>query len=479
MKVDIFIQALQIVLRDHDFVPPSAQHPPVVLTQVCRLWRKIALSCPILWSSLDVTINCWYDLDRYREVIPLWISRSGNIPFSFRLLFSPNTGAGVHINQMYPVFKRLLDASTRWHIVQLIVRPESDNSDDLYYPGRHKYDFTALESLSFSAHPSVLKAYSQLLDVQSTTAPLLNTFRLDGDDILSPVPRYVVPDFGALNRLLLHNFTSLQDCIQVLQSCIRSTDITICLGDLMYPVHMPTIIHSPAVIPQLHSWKIRTFSGMTGLFDNFRIPNIQHLHVEFRWMMFENNDEEPYLIANHPPWPQEAFISFITRSACSITKLFFEDVHLSRGDLVDILVCVSSTLQELIIYGVGEPSVPCVDDEVLQLLTWKSETISNVCGHLWRICLIKCMRCRKGKFAQMVMSRHQTADASSLDMVEVKVGVRSGMDIDLREDFMYLKRSLGGVTVLSLYDRFGSPVTFEDSLDINTQPCSSVVQCRR
>ena len=79
----------------------------------------------------------------------------------------------------------------------------------------------------------------------------------------------------------------------------------------------------------------------------------------------------------------------------------------------------------------------------------------------------------------MVMSRHQTEDASSLDVVEVKEGVSSGMDIDLCEDFIYLKRSLGGVTMLSLYDRFGSPVTFGNSLDINTHPCSSIVQCQQ
>ncbi|KAJ6457026.1 hypothetical protein C8R47DRAFT_915790, partial [Mycena vitilis] len=43
-------------LPDHGRVRPSVNKPPLVLAQICRQWREIALSLPELWASVDLRL---------------------------------------------------------------------------------------------------------------------------------------------------------------------------------------------------------------------------------------------------------------------------------------------------------------------------------------------------------------------------------------------------------------------------------------
>ncbi|KAJ7660146.1 hypothetical protein DFH06DRAFT_914375, partial [Mycena polygramma] len=49
LSPEITSQIFVACLPDHSRVRPSANTPPLVLPQICRQWREIALSLPELW----------------------------------------------------------------------------------------------------------------------------------------------------------------------------------------------------------------------------------------------------------------------------------------------------------------------------------------------------------------------------------------------------------------------------------------------
>ncbi|KAJ7029336.1 hypothetical protein C8F04DRAFT_1043331 [Mycena alexandri] len=65
-----------------EFTVPDPGTAPLVLCRICRQYREIALSTPVLWSSL------WLDFRRiarskaYLELHRTWLARAGNTPLS-------------------------------------------------------------------------------------------------------------------------------------------------------------------------------------------------------------------------------------------------------------------------------------------------------------------------------------------------------------------------------------------------------------
>jgi hypothetical protein len=123
-------------------------------------------------------------------------------------------------------------------------------------------------------------------------------------------------------------------------------------------------------------------SGIVGLLEHFSIPLLQQLTINFQWLLFENDEKEGYMIVDHPPWPQAEFISFMQQSSCSIMVLHLGDVYLLSIQFVDILSCVSSTLEQISIVGVRETKITCIDDQVLQLLNCGMASDNIVCSAL-------------------------------------------------------------------------------------------------
>ncbi|KAJ7257276.1 hypothetical protein C8J57DRAFT_1234998 [Mycena rebaudengoi] len=64
---------------------PSLLEAPLLLGQVCRQWREIALTAPDLWQSLSCE-GC-----PPAELLQMWLSRSGNTPLKYSIVYTDPT----------------------------------------------------------------------------------------------------------------------------------------------------------------------------------------------------------------------------------------------------------------------------------------------------------------------------------------------------------------------------------------------------
>ncbi|KAJ6598524.1 hypothetical protein B0H10DRAFT_2441478 [Mycena sp. CBHHK59/15] len=94
---------------------------PLLLCQICRPWRRLALSTPRLWASLHVATAPSGDQQKVNDAVNVWISRSGSVPLSLSLFESP-------INTFYLgvslVMKTFIRVANRWKNVRFELAPE-------------------------------------------------------------------------------------------------------------------------------------------------------------------------------------------------------------------------------------------------------------------------------------------------------------------------------------------------------------------
>ncbi|KZV83984.1 hypothetical protein EXIGLDRAFT_842555 [Exidia glandulosa HHB12029] len=63
---------------------------PFVLAAVCRRWRRVALSTPVLWDTLSCSIKDFRDIEAersYASYLRYYLVRSSNIPLSISVVY--------------------------------------------------------------------------------------------------------------------------------------------------------------------------------------------------------------------------------------------------------------------------------------------------------------------------------------------------------------------------------------------------------
>ncbi|KAJ6532252.1 hypothetical protein DFH09DRAFT_1092917 [Mycena vulgaris] len=83
----IRLQELEDIRMDiqHFKDGPNSSEAPLLLSQICREWRSIAISTPRLWVDLHLDLEYlqWDEEEDLEAVIVEWFSRAGSCPLSF------------------------------------------------------------------------------------------------------------------------------------------------------------------------------------------------------------------------------------------------------------------------------------------------------------------------------------------------------------------------------------------------------------
>ncbi|KAE9388040.1 hypothetical protein BT96DRAFT_740767, partial [Gymnopus androsaceus JB14] len=84
---EIFVWCLPSVDSD-TYSVRSLDEAPLLLTTICRDWRRVAIQTPLLWTSLHIhhALNITAEVfDRRTKGINLWLERSASLPISISL----------------------------------------------------------------------------------------------------------------------------------------------------------------------------------------------------------------------------------------------------------------------------------------------------------------------------------------------------------------------------------------------------------
>ncbi|KAJ7224666.1 hypothetical protein GGX14DRAFT_651334 [Mycena pura] len=100
----------------------SPTEGPLLVSQVCRVWRSTALTTPRLWGSIHIVIPDHDRLHRLLDVVTSWLSRSGTVPLAVSVAFSR---AWWKVQRRFrydvsPVFTLLASVCRRWKDLEII-----------------------------------------------------------------------------------------------------------------------------------------------------------------------------------------------------------------------------------------------------------------------------------------------------------------------------------------------------------------------
>ncbi|KAJ6578668.1 hypothetical protein DFH09DRAFT_1148046 [Mycena vulgaris] len=277
--LDCLPQDADTILRPY----PSQNEAPLVLTRVCRDWRAVAVSTPMLWTHLRIELDSddgrGHIDSKWVALLDIWLQRSQPHPLSM-------TVSNLSYTEPDETLVGVLDRhSPRWRDLTLKL------------PFNHFSRLSAhvslplLERLTISAHgsPDMINPISAFRN-----APRLNHVCLEGgmhpSDLLLPWDQLRTMEFyGA----------SSDDCLELLR---LTPNVVSCVLDIQYASHA---LAQGAPLQSLRSF---TFSGPAGwgILRYVAMPALQKLDL-----------------TRSPPDPRNIvqLLQFVARSECALREL--------------------------------------------------------------------------------------------------------------------------------------------------------------
>lgn len=86
LPTEILQQIFKSCLPNDRYVVPHIMSAPLLLCQICRRWRNIALATPELWSSIDVHDWGVWTADFYTAMVARWLAAARNRPLAVSVM---------------------------------------------------------------------------------------------------------------------------------------------------------------------------------------------------------------------------------------------------------------------------------------------------------------------------------------------------------------------------------------------------------
>ncbi|KAL5483547.1 hypothetical protein ACEPAI_8779 [Sanghuangporus weigelae] len=220
--------------------------PPLRISQVCRVWRDIAISDGRLWSYLFIDRNTIRFYKHAKEVFDTWLERSKGASLNYRLEFDHGKRFEEAEFVALDMIKALVSQQHRWGNINIdwYPSPYVDEAPDLCLA-----NMPMLTSLSLS-----VTRHSRF-SIDFSKSSRLRAVKLHGDFDLSPCDESL--------RLLRSpsTLTFLRACLRdgAIRSCLNFMEAAPFLEELHItfhgPVELPTSLQSehesPVLVPAL------------------------------------------------------------------------------------------------------------------------------------------------------------------------------------------------------------------------------------
>ncbi|KAF7969404.1 hypothetical protein HWV62_27395 [Athelia sp. TMB] len=327
----------------------------IVLLLVCKYWKNILLTTTSLWASVmasPVTIGD-------AELMATWLQRSGRSPLDLHFTAHDNDIADVGLDIILRHKSHwgdiTIDWSNRSTLAPRLVSPF------ITAPTPLLWKFELLTNFDVDCAEEDSGVANQLATLLGSSPKLLSLcwyaqqYYHDGKPV-----RLQGLTLKHLRLLHLTCMISILECSHILRQIPL---LEVCnLGFVENREGSEPLINEAIVLLKLREFALQTDENLSSFFRALQLPSLTHLTVVFR----HNNNTLHGSLGPFHEWPQASFMSFLTRSACSLSRLSLI-VPIAEDDLLECLDHVSPTLESLIL--VLKFDWPTFGNRTLALLT--------------------------------------------------------------------------------------------------------------
>ncbi|KAJ7255703.1 hypothetical protein C8J57DRAFT_1655267 [Mycena rebaudengoi] len=350
---------------------PSPLEAPLLLGQICRQWREIALNAHELWQSLSISNH------RSIALLKMWLSRSGDSPLNYSIGCADPVTAGALINAS-------LQHSHHWEDVTL----------GLPYTSFSRLRFRKLPMLrriAFAIYyqhivPGAPDAVPN--NVVIADAPLLRAVRIANSNIHFDLP------WSQLTSLDIASNINVGEYMDLLLKCPALVELILSTRD---GDDNSARTHPHITLNSLESLSVNL--GPSSLLQFLTLPHLRVLNLTRG-------------LDHHSP---DVLTSFIRRSSCILQQLTLELYDISVQLFLPLLLAVPRSATRLdLVFGASREV-----DELLAALS-----APNVLPALHTLCF-RASRLRSTHFtaiADMLHARRSAHPSFNSFEAQLQVG---------------------------------------------------------
>ncbi|PPQ95312.1 hypothetical protein CVT26_008157 [Gymnopilus dilepis] len=390
-----------------DDCPISPKQGPLLVAQVSRQWRAVALADSSLWASLRIAITPDTPLSR-ASLVGLWLQRSASQPLSITVWMNPFANFTLEKRTLLrDVFTLLSRASHRWNRLSVTLPGSNHLFADLCasppYPILSSLSFTLgnwTPRETFNINTLLLHSPS-LRRVEWSNRSSWASF----DAPLDSGMEYLSMAWHQLTDIVLDTWITLKSALYILRQCSTLSQL-----DLRHYSYSPelfdqeeatklglfqpgsaldpsTLIHLPQ-LKSLAIYQLKLDDGLAALLDRILCPALQSFSYTSGFI-------------ERTKWPQEAFHGFLVRSGCRLRSLSLEFTGISEQQLVQCLEDTSPSLTSLEVYDARGDI--CVRDDLLDSFHASRDPV--LCPNLDTLILHRVVSCTESTLSDVVRSR--------------------------------------------------------------------------
>ena len=333
LPVEILSEIFLHCLPNDFFFLPRPTTAPMMLCQICRYWRQVAIATPKLWVIVSVQGRRQYD-SSYLSLLRLWMERS--LDHAIFLHFEPVED--IYIQEGYSEFEPIENVHVQ----------EADPAFQLFLNHSHHWRHLSL-TLSNQIAKQLLA--SPVSRSPLTTLKLDATFCSDGqaDEIAKSLNRFPNlrrfqytrssttsfkhTQWSHMTHIRLHFYVRGNDCIEILAGCVQVEDFRL----TQMATHADRTTSREIILPNLFYLQLSSLYGFQTILDRLVCPALRSLKLR--------TGDGSY---NRPHSEAQSFGNFFSHSECKLESLSICEYVLPEDDLIACLQTPAlKSLQEL------------------------------------------------------------------------------------------------------------------------------------
>ncbi|KAF7969398.1 hypothetical protein HWV62_27383 [Athelia sp. TMB] len=301
----------------------------IVLLTVCKHWKNILLTTTTLWARVVASPETMGDA----ELMTTWLKRSGRSPLDLLFIAHDSAIADVGLDIVLRHKSHWRDVTINWSYRPTLSPRLVSSFHTAPIPLLLKFAlFTEFDHEHAEEDSGVATQLMTLLG----SAPNLRVLRWDAEQALFEGRPVRLQGYGLnqLRKLHLTCTISILECAHIMR---QTPLLEVCFFGSVEDHEDGEPPIDAIVLPKLSDFTLIADKKLSSFFRALRLPSLKSLAIEYRHNGYQYPLHE---------WPQASFMSFLARSACTLSHLSL-NVPIAEDDLVTCLDHLSPTLKYL------------------------------------------------------------------------------------------------------------------------------------